>query len=87
MTLIEITKAALIIPLLVFLAITGCANDRGHHRGRHQKPPVEAIEACVGKTDGSSVSFTGRNGDMVEARCQEINGQLVAVPEGADQPN
>lgn len=82
MDIYELSKAALIVPPLVFLTISGCAKARDHHHGRHQGPPPEAIQACAGKTDGSRVTFTGRNGDTIAARCQEIDGRLVAVPEG-----
>ena len=82
MTLLEITKAAIILPFLIFLTIAGCAKNRDHHRARPRKPPVEAVQACAGRSVGSSVSFTGRNGEMVPARCQEVAGELLAVPDG-----
>ena len=68
-----------------FLAITptiGCSAGGG--QGRPQGPPPEAIEACEGMAVGDAVSFTGRQGETLEATCQEIEGQIVAVPEGME---
>lgn len=45
-------------------------------------PPPEAVEACKDKTDGAAVEFINRRGDTVKATCKQIEGQLVAVPEG-----
>lgn len=53
----------------------------GDKKGRPQGPPPEAIEACEGKAVGDAVEFTGRRGETLEATCQEIDGQLVAVPD------
>lgn len=50
--------------------------------GRPHKPPQEAINACQDKAAGDSVEFIGRRGETLKAICQEIEGQLVAVPEG-----
>tara|TARA_R110002095_G_scaffold207010_1_gene191531 strand:+ start:587 stop:862 length:276 start_codon:yes stop_codon:yes gene_type:complete len=55
------------------------AEDSGQQR-RHQGPPPEAIEACDGKQLGDEVGFTGRRGETLEARCQERDGKLVAMP-------
>lgn len=67
----------------IFLAITpaiGCSagNDR------HQGPPPEAIQACKDKEVGDTVEFTGRRGETLKATCQEIEGQVVAMPEGME---
>lgn len=43
-------------------------------------PPPEAIEACEGKSEGDSVSFETRRGDILEGTCRTIEEQLVAVP-------
>ena len=45
------------------------------------KPPKEAIEACVDKAEGDSVTFETRRGDTLTGTCQTIKEQLVAVPD------
>lgn len=77
---------AMIFSLLTVM--TACAsNERGGgQRGDQHGPPPEAIEACQGKSEGDSVSFSGRGGDSVTATCQMVQDQLVAVPEGHKIP-
>jgi hypothetical protein len=86
----ENLKVTLSLVILALLTLTGCVKSKNHQHGRRQRPPVEAIQACEGKQAGNRVEFTGRNGEIIEASCQEINGQLVAVPDGmlheGDQP-
>ena len=74
----------LVITLLALMPLTACGkgNERG---GRPQGPPPEAIEACKEKSAGDSVTFTGRQGESMSATCKEIDGQLVAVPEGMER--
>lgn len=43
-------------------------------------PPPEAVETCAGLNEGDSVSFETPRGDTLEASCQLIKEQLVAVP-------
>jgi len=45
-------------------------------------PPPEAIAACKGKTEGTTVSFTGRSGETLTGTCQTTNGVLAARPAG-----
>ena len=65
-------------------AVPACAagGGGGGGRGGQQGPPPEAIEACVDKAEGDVVSFEGRRGESVEATCEMVDDQLVAVPEG-----
>jgi hypothetical protein len=44
-------------------------------------PPPEAIAACVGKSEGTSVSFTGRHGETFNGVCRLIGGVLAATPQ------
>lgn len=69
------------VSLLTLMPLTACGkgNDNGR---RPQGPPPEAIEACEGKTAGDSVTFADREGESLSATCEEIDDQLVAVPEG-----
>ncbi|MEN8806549.1 MAG: hypothetical protein ABF291_03655 [Desulfobacterales bacterium] len=71
--------------LATLSAVPACASSNkggGGGRGGMQGPPPEAIEACEGKAEGDSVTFEGRRGDSVPAKCSMVNDQLVAVPEG-----
>ena len=85
----EILKVTAVLTILLMMPITACARNNGRD-GRRHGPPPEAITACENKKAGDSVHFTGRRGESLEATCQEIDGQLVAVPEGmslgGDQP-
>jgi hypothetical protein len=49
--------------------------------GAGRMPPQAAIDACKGKAEGAAVSFTGRQGNSINAQCRTVEGQLVAVPE------
>ncbi|SDZ82980.1 hypothetical protein SAMN05660420_00515 [Desulfuromusa kysingii] len=73
-----LTKTVLILTLVILLPIVGCASGG---KGRPQGPPPEAIAACEGKSVGDSVTFTGREGESIKSTCQEVDGQIVAVPE------
>ncbi len=76
-------RTALVLALLALLTTAACGNKDNRRRGgRQQGPPPEAIAACKDKQAGDSVEFSGRNGETVKATCQEINGQLAAVPAG-----
>ena len=50
--------------------------------GAPHGPPPEAIAACKGKTEGTTVSFTGRGGETLTGTCQTTNGVLAARPAG-----
>jgi len=44
-------------------------------------PSKAAIEACTGKAVGDAVQMAGKKkGAVVDATCQDVKGQLVAVP-------
>jgi hypothetical protein len=45
-------------------------------------PPPEAVAACKGKTEGTTVSFTGRAGETFSGTCQNVGGVLAARPAG-----
>ena len=48
----------------------------------HRRPPPEAIEECKDKSEGTAVEITTLRGDTIKATCKQVNGQMVAVPEG-----
>ena len=45
-------------------------------------PPQAAIEACREKSEGAAVEITTPRGDTITAICQQVDGRLVAVPDG-----
>jgi len=50
--------------------------------GQPPGPPPEAVAACKGKTEGTSVSFALRDGKSLTGTCQLHNGVLAARPAG-----
>lgn len=64
--------------------VTACVNKSRSdgHDGKLQSPSSEAIKACEGKNNGDTTSFKGRKGETIKATCEEIDGQITAVPEG-----
>ena len=43
-------------------------------------PSKAAVDACVGKAVGDAVQISGAKGKMIAATCQDVKGQMVAVP-------
>lgn len=76
-TMKNLTK---IVSLLILSLAMGyvSANPKPPRDG---KPPREAIEACVDKSEGDVVTFETPRGDQLEATCKLMEEQLVAVPE------
>ena len=73
----NLTKIVSILSLSLVISHVS-ANPRPPRDG---KPPQEAIEACVDKSEGEVVTFETRRGDRLEAICTLMEEQLVAVPE------
>ncbi|AZG72929.1 hypothetical protein [Shewanella livingstonensis] len=70
------------ISLLTFMLFASAGVYANSH---DRKPPKEAVEACANGTENDQVSFETPHGDIVEASCQIIDGELVALPaNGAD---
>jgi len=68
--------------LLLALGSMAVAEDGGPPpRGKHAPPP-EAYAACEGKQAGDSVTVTTPRGDKMTATCRELDGKLVATPNG-----
>ena len=63
-------------------APNSAASGPGGPGGRPPGPPPEAVAACNGKTAGTSVSFTGRNGETLTGTCEPVDGKLAARPSG-----
>jgi len=75
--------------LCLFGALVPCATVRAddtdmqqRRGGGHRKPPQAAYDACKGKSEGTAVEVTTPRGTM-KAVCKSMDGQMVAVPEGA----
>ncbi|MCP4747269.1 MAG: hypothetical protein GY874_14185 [Desulfobacteraceae bacterium] len=49
-------------------------------QGQH-KPPLEAYEACEGKSAGETAQFTNSNGETISGTCEQDGDQLVLRPE------
>lgn len=77
----RIKSLMIMLILLSVVPATGCTAG---NKQRPQGPPPEAIAACKEKAVGDTVQFSGRRGKTIEATCQEIEGQVVAVPEGME---
>lgn len=73
-TAIQILLRSAFITALTISAFANAKPDRP------KGPPPEAKEACVNKTEGDSVSFSTPRGDTIEASCQMLEDELVAVP-------
>ena len=78
------TKSAAITMAAFILGMTALSTYAQPPKGN--KPPKEAIEACVEKSEGDTVSFLNRRGDKVEGTCKLIEDQLVAVPADHERP-
>jgi len=61
------------------------ANERGGdgERGGRRGPPPEALQACVGASQGQACSFAGRQGETVTGTCEIPRAnELVCFREG-----
>lgn len=72
-------KIACLLVMVSLIPITSWSYEKYGEDGR-RNPPAEAIEACEGKKVGDSVEFIGRRGKSLSATCEELDGQLVAIP-------
>jgi hypothetical protein len=71
----------LLLSLAASAASSGSSSSPSSGRdARPPGPPPEAVAACKGKTEGTEVSFTGRNGETFTGICRNIDGTLAAMP-------
>jgi hypothetical protein len=63
-------------------AVAIAAENNGPPGRPSMGPPPEAIAACKGKSEGTTVQFTTPRGKTLKGVCKVINGTLTAVPEG-----
>ncbi|MBB1427468.1 MULTISPECIES: hypothetical protein [Shewanella] len=71
------TLKPIYIGVLSFMLLASFAANANPH---DRKPPKEAVEACANSAENDQVSFDTPRGDTLEATCQIIDGELVAVP-------
>lgn len=77
--IIEIMGLLLLMGSASAMAVT-MDGPPGH--GGTMVPPPETIEACKNKNEGDKVEIINPRGEKMKAICKQIDGQLVAVPEG-----
>jgi hypothetical protein len=78
----NISKVRLMVLTIILSSTVISANVFANpNRGDNKKPPKEAIEACVDKNEGDSVTFTTRHGHTLTGVCTTMNDLFVAVPE------
>ena len=70
---------SLLLSMTLLGLLSACAHA-GPEGQRPSGPPPEAFSACENMAEGDQVSFSGRNGESIEATCEEHDGKLVAVP-------
>lgn len=75
---------ALLCCLFIGAAAAASADppDGGGPQDHPPGPPPEAVNACKGKSEGDSVSFSFRDGHQVTGICHTDNGVLAARPNG-----
>jgi len=67
-------KIIVLSACLLLLPIAAMAGEK-----KSSEPSKAAIEACTGKVAGDAVKIGGKKGAMLDATCQDVNGQLLAV--------
>ncbi len=78
----KIKRTFAIISILLFgCAAFSTALFAKPAKGEHRKPPKEAIEACVDRSEGDSVEFTTRHGHKRSGVCTVMKEMLIALPE------
>lgn len=78
------TALCLLATLIPIAAWGGSDSQQGSFERR--RPPREAFDACVNKSEGDTVTITTPQGSSIRATCRKFDGQLVAAPEGAPPP-
>jgi Spy/CpxP family protein refolding chaperone len=68
--------------LVTLIPISGYAYGPHGGDGKRKGPSPQAVEACAERSAGETVEFTTRSGAVKSATCREVQGRLVAVPEG-----
>lgn len=72
---------AILLSALAGQVMADRGQENGERGGKRKGPPPEAIEACANLQEGDTVSFEPLRGDTLEATCEIIEDQLVAVPQ------
>ena len=77
MSIISVKQSLAVIALAISFLSTVAHGQEPQGR---RVPPPEAFQACQGKTEGETVSFTTRN-ETLSATCQMFDGKLAAAPD------
>ncbi|GFD67121.1 hypothetical protein [Alteromonas sp. KUL106] len=75
-----IWRVSTVILMTIILNALSHAQD-----DRRKGPPREAKEACANKSEGDAITFESRRDGPIDASCQLIEDELVAVPENHRQ--
>ena len=67
--------------IIGLLTVSCWASNGPGERGERRGPPPEAVEACKGKSEGTTVEFTNRGGEKMKGTCRQSGGQLAAMPD------
>ena len=70
-----------LLAVLLIVPGTSWAFEGSEGDGRRELPP-EAIDVCKDKSAGTEVEISTPRGEKIKATCKQIDGQIVAVPEG-----
>ncbi len=77
---IVIAVCLLLLPMAALAANKAPYNFIPPNKAPAAGPSAAAINACIGKAAGDAVDLYEGKGEMVQATCQDMKGQLVAVP-------
>ncbi|HOP39547.1 MAG TPA: hypothetical protein PLI53_00755 [Geobacteraceae bacterium] len=78
--LFALLLAGVLNPVSSWASSAGNVGPRGMER--RKGPPPEAVAACSGKSEGTTVEFTTPHGDKLTGVCRKIDDTLAAVPKG-----
>ena len=79
---VRVSMLGCLVASLAQVSFADPPTGSGPPPGQPPGPPPEAITACAGKTAGTVVSFTLRDGHQVSGTCETVNGVLAARPTG-----
>ena len=77
---------SMLLTLLTVLTACAANAEPGSERGGRRGPPPEALEACAAQSEGSTCSFSGRNGEELTGSCfapPQGDGDLACRPDNA----
>ena len=75
-----------VLVLVGLIPAAGWANIQEAGRRRPPEPPQQAFDACLEKSEGTTVEMTTPQGGTMKAVCKTFGSRLAAVPEGGAPP-